>query len=426
MDAALGILNGGLTINAANITGLISASQIDLNGVGSALANVSTFLTTMQNTVASNSQFLTNLFNSATTNPAFITALTNIFTSASNTTNNTALQALINALIAAELANSTFSTAIANAVTAALQDGSSLPAGVTTLWNIPDVSVLFPPPRNAQSATTPASTATTVTVQTTGTAPDTQQTSLQTVQTTPSTTIVTQPEYSPLPMAVIAPINQGTCNGELPIASAVNAGWYYTVAGSAIARIANRRRGMEFKDGAIVVSDGNQWFEAFQDSGSMYPKAFNFDLFTIPVRAEQLHNSTRFGASFAIALGLLGNATGEYILRLRTGTAQQTSGGGMNLSQITWDAPIIEERIIISAVPAVHPFGYTVNSSSSGVLTATKTLYGATGSAANPSNGANFVLKASLESFDVSNCADPRGAVSIIMQNARASIVTTS
>ena len=411
LDAALGIFNGNLKINASNITGQIDSDQIDLAGLGSALANVGSFVSTFQQ-LASNSQFLTNLFNAAQTNPAFVAALTSVVSNSSNAS-------LISALIAALLANGSFSAAINTAVTDALQDGSQLPSGVTTLFEIPNLTDLYPSPRNAPTSQTPASTVT----QTSGSNSGTSSTQTTTTQANPAATVQTLPVYAPLPKAVVVPIDKGTVNGELPLASFQNVNWKYLVQGSATAHTRGRSQGQVFRDGTIVVSDGKQWYAAFADaSGTLYPISMRRELFTLAVRAEQLWAGTRFSTTFGLSLALLGDVTGEYLLRVRTGTAAQAAGGGANLSQVNWDAPVIEERIILSNVTTIHAFGFAVTNTA-GALTASKTLYGKSSDAQAPAT-ANFVLKAALDCFDVSGREpNPCGAVSLIMTNARASIV---
>jgi hypothetical protein len=411
---------GWPNIPANKIVGTLGTNQIDLTGLSTALATNAAFLTTLQ-TLATNQQFLTSIFGGASTNQAFLDAITNIF---ANSTTNTADAALLAALVTAMLGNPTFAAAIATQVTNALQDGSQLPAGVITLYNIPGISDLFPAPRTLPTSTTPAVTATqtTGTAVTTGTNPDTttQNTQVTTVQTTPATTTVNKVLYAPLPMAVANPVDKGTINGELPVASPLNANWKYLVQGSATARVNGQRRGCVFPDGTIVVSDGRQWYAARLDGGSYYPLAMERELFTLPV---QLTPGTRFSTSFSEALALLGDVAGEYLLRIRTGVARQTSGGGMNLSQIAWDAPVLEKRLILCDVPTVKAFGYTVTCAANGTLTATSTLEGQTNAATLPSGGASFVVMASLECFDVSDSPDAFGAVSLIMGNARASVI---
>jgi len=405
IDAALGILNGNLSINAANITGLISASQLDLNGLGTALAGSSTFLSTLQSLIT-NATLLNNLFNAAATNSAFIAALTSIV-------QNSAASSFLSALTTAQMSNSTFTTALNNAVSAALQGSAVLPAGMTVLYNVPNVVDLYPSPRTAPSAA--SSTSAQSTTGSGGSA------SLSTASATPTPAILAI--YQPLPKSVAVPVNQGIITGDLPLAFAGNAGWYYTVSGSATARTVGQRRGLVFRDGTVVVSDGNQWYEVFADSGSFYPACMNRELFTLAVRAEQIWNGCTFAVNFPVSVGLLGGAGGQYRFRLRTGSPQAIAGGGLNFANVAWNAPVIDEPIILTDVTTVHTFGYSVTNNN-GALSATKRLY-ANSVAATAPGSANFVVRASLECFDVDETDDPcaSGAVALVMTNARASIM---
>jgi len=121
-------------------------------------------------------------------------------------------------------------------------------------------------------------------------------------------------------------------------------------------------------------------------------------------------------------------------------TAPNGRSTGVNLGTINWhsESPIIDHRIILTNVPAVHSFGVEIIRSAAGTLNCNRILYGGKESAptyfagttderkACP-NTANFALRARLSRFDTRDDAwDPRGLVVLIGLNREVGVTDSN
>lgn len=363
-------------IPANKLTGTIDLARLDLAALAKALQTTPEFLTALRELVK-DTTVLDNIATGLATRESFLETLKTLI----------ADPALITALMAALKLNADFLAAIRAGTLDALQGTGVLPNGAVVMV-IPDKIESFPP------------------LLSTATDPD--------------------PEFSSLLGALHTTTDLGTVEGELPSPGS-NGGKRATIgAAGAHASTAGQWRGQDFKAGDVVACNGVQWFLGTLDGATVFPKAFERELFTIRIDEDELALGTRFAVAWPLALKLRGNAEGQYVLRLWLGTVNAASGTNVrpNISTISWDStPLITRTIIVTDVEVIQGFAYTVTRAAGGTITATKTINSATSSATAPGS-ANFALRATLDRFDVEDVTDPRGEVSIRMTAAKASIVT--
>lgn len=355
------IVNGSITPDKLDLEALAAALKLSAKFLETlvALMGDTSVLTAIANSLLTSDSFLTNLANNAT----FVNALT------SNATFVTNL-----------LSNPTFLTAI-KTVFLDLAQGALL--GDAILIRLPDHDAAFPP---MLAGSTPAA-----------------------------------PLYPTLPAVQISPANLGggTVTGYVVRAAAANANKKLTVV--TVAHLAPHRR-KTFADGAVIFSDGFDWWKAAVDGTNYYAAEFDRQLFALHVNETMLGPGTRFAVSFAFSLQLLGGLEGYYLFELRRGTANSATVSPRNLSDVTWDEVVISQPLILSDSAVNHVFGYTVTRTAGDVLSATKKSYLLTAAATAPA-APKFVLEARLTHFDMDSTAAPRGQVKLIMKAAAASIV---
>lgn len=233
--------------------------------------------------------------------------------------------------------------------------------------------------------------------------------------------LLTGGSFDHLPLVQISPtdLGAGTVTGYVVKAAAANAGKKLTVV--TVAHLPPHRR-KTFADGAVIFSDGFDWWLAAVDGTEYYAAEFDRALFSMHINDQMLALGTRFAVRFAFDLSLAGNCGGRYTFELRRGTVNSAGSAPLNFSDVTWNDTIIVEALVLSDSAVSHVFGFAVERSATNVLTATKTSYLATAAATAPA-AAKFVLQARLTRFDVENVAAPRGQVRLLMKSAAASIV---
>lgn len=141
---------------------------------------------------------------------------------------------------------------------------------------------------------------------------------------------------------------------------------------------------------------------------SYYPENFERTLFTIHVSERQLRLRKKFEVRFAMEMAVLkANTSAFWTLVIEVGERTQATSPattGANLAAIVWrGTPLLEERITIGPVSAIHQFGMRVERalvSSVDTLTATGLLYGDEVGGIVPPKSANFALRARLIRFD--------------------------
>lgn len=155
---------------------------------------------------------------------------------------------------------------------------------------------------------------------------------------------------------------------------------------------------------------------------SFYPTQFERELFTVHINERQLRTGKTLKLNFALEAALYGaNTSAQWSLILELGEAEAATTPaltGMNLSRLKWrGTPILEQRLIISPVTALHRFGVTVDRYSvegADRFRVTPLLYGASGSLAAPPSSANFAIRGKLARFDTEDGeSNPSGFVAL-------------
>lgn len=381
LDAAIAALSGEGLVPAARISGKLSPSQIDLDALSAALGTNGECLATLRGLIG-DARIIDAIAGALGGNTTFIETLK---TAVANPD-------VSGAIVDAIKDDADFLSLMRSAILSALQTGGALPDGAI-LIEIPDLVETYPAPRLA-----------------------------------PGDGEITPVEFfSPIPRAVFGVADGGTLTGTLAKPGGTASAHYYTVSGQSRSQSIPGARGEIFSSGQKITHDGRVWYAARIDGTSAYPLALERELWTIHVSEEMLAQSTRFAAAFTAALRLAGNTRGQAVVRVLSGTAPQQAGTGvgLNLADIAWDSePMIEQRVILSPGTVHHGFAFEIERDAEGEISATKTLYTKTSEATPPTGGASFVLRAELVMVDVENTVgDPRGAITLSMRGARASIV---
>ncbi len=106
------------------------------------------------------------------------------------------------------------------------------------------------------------------------------------------------------------------------------------------------------------------------------------------------------------------------------GTPNATRVANSNLSTISTVETVIDVPIVVTDALNSHTFGYAVERSAEGVLTATKQIYTKTGIVASAPGSAKFTLRGLLSRADFQDVASPRGQLKLITPTGQlASIV---
>jgi hypothetical protein len=165
-------------------------------------------------------------------------------------------------------------------------------------------------------------------------------------------------------------------------------------------------------------------YEVRKAGTSYFPAEYEHDLFMLWVAAEMFPSKRAFNIDAKPVLQLLGNARAEYILEVAFGTITEATGTGIaaNIAGITWAAPVISQRVLLSSAIVTHPFGVAVRSDAGSVLTATASIYGRAQTATPPTASA-FALRARLLNFDTEDRASARGLISLTMEETQALII---
>jgi hypothetical protein len=186
----------------------------------------------------------------------------------------------------------------------------------------------------------------------------------------------------------------------------------------------NRRAWPVALDGH-VASNGSVLYEVRKAGTSYFPAEYEHDLFMLWVAAEMFPSKRAFNIDAKPVLQLLGNARAEYMLEVAFGTITEAAGTGIaaNLAGITWAAPVISQRVLLSSAIVTHPFGVAVRSDAESVLTATASIYGRVQTVTPPAASA-FALRARLLNFDTEDRSSARGLISLTMEETQALITT--
>ena len=228
-----------------------------------------------------------------------------------------------------------------------------------------------------------------------------------------------------LARAIPAFLTGGGISDELPLPDASNANRVYVVAGGAGSAPVRWRARQTFAAGALVASDGQQWFEVRTEGGNAYPAEMERELFTLTVSSAMLSNA-RFACSGEMWLSLSGpcarTTRARYVLRIEHGATV-----GPLLNDVAWTTAF-DLPLLVGTAATAHAFGFSVERTTAGVMTAKKSLYGTETVIPAPAT-ADFLVRASLCCFDLEDVtgnttgAAPVGQMVARLNNPRASVV---
>jgi len=220
------------------------------------------------------------------------------------------------------------------------------------------------------------------------------------------------------PPLMLPAVHDGTLTDPLPdpLPSAA-AGTVWVADGRTLIPGGGGIRSAYVEDNGFIASDGRMLYPATRSgtTNSYHPAAFERTLFAMAVNDKMLALGRTFEATFGVLAQLAHhNCKAQWILSLQLGTfAADTTPStvGLNLSGVTWAAPVFEQPIVLSRIAQSHFFGVRIKRLA-GEFTLDQQIYGVWGgnNAAAPAN-ANFAIRARLDRFDTENATDPRGWV---------------
>ena len=180
-----------------------------------------------------------------------------------------------------------------------------------------------------------------------------------------------------------------------------------------------RGRVVTSADAPALMSDGYFWWLAKEGPADVfYPTELDRVLWELSVSPQLLAPGRRLRIDWAFLVALVAERPelrGTYMLRVRKGApAAEDFDGAPNIEGIAWDEDdgdeelLFEQRITLTRAGISHAFAVEVARDSEGALTASKTLYGKTTSAT-PPQSTDFILRAELSRFDLTNYSEPMG-----------------
>jgi hypothetical protein len=169
--------------------------------------------------------------------------------------------------------------------------------------------------------------------------------------------------------------------------------------------------------GGFAASDGrllyavNRW----GSTNSYYPASFERTLFAFAVNDQMLAINRRLQCMFGIEAQLVGaTCKAQWVLSIELGVFESESAPaplGLNLENVAWGAPVVEQAIVLTRLAQTHFFGVRVQRKAAEFLLDSQ-KYGiwSPHNDAAPTS-ANFAVRARLTRFDTENRENPRGWV---------------
>lgn len=405
-DALLNAMpDGWPNIPGSNIAdGTMTAAKLNLADVIAALEQSPAFLEMLRRLVK-DATLITNLVTEFQTN----TALAQVFNS------------FVGAITTVFISDPQLTQLIRTIVLNVLQGGVALlPAG-STVFAIPDFELIAPPPLSAPAPSTKVNVVQAVSSQVAVGDNTTTTTGNQTVS-------VETPGIRPL-YAELAPslwsndLDETTLTGRLPGTPA--AAKVYTVgAGGAqsVSQTGIRRRGERFTAGERIAMVNGFWQRVSPGSSGTiwHPSETERTIWDLEVGDQYLWPGTRLSVNFVLQLALLGGARGRIYLIIESAAFTPDT----NEQQVYSWQEICAERLALTEAVGYHSIRLEITRAGNGTLSGLYKLAGKRTDFA-PA-GANLALRARLSRFTVSsafsNTAPARGAVSVKMNGALASI----
>ena len=222
------------------------------------------------------------------------------------------------------------------------------------------------------------------------------------------------PARAPYMLPAVHDATTAALPGTLP---APAAGTVWEAASRTLIPIGGGVRSGYVEAGGFVASDGRVIYPAnrWSTSSSYYPASHERTLWSLAINDKMLALGRTFEVVFGVQAQLVGaTCQAQWVLVVELGTygADTTPGTpGLNLSGVTWGAPVFEQAFVLSPLAQSHFFGIRIKRLANS-FTLDQQLYGVWGgnNAAAPAS-ANFAIRARLTRFDTENRDDPRGWV---------------
>lgn len=308
-DAAIGLLSGTLSLAASRIAGRLTAEQLDISSLATALRTNAAFLTTLRDLVK-DPALIENIAERLAVSAKFLETLIALATSAD----------FLTAFVPALLDSEAFDTALAARVLLVLQGGSALPDG-TILVTVPDFRVTLPPPYT-----------------------------LGTVEGEPVI------GYGELPAARTGLSAGADLTGEL---SPTIVATVHTVGSSgATSQDFGARRGADFAEDATIVNPFGWWYEVtnFGSGTDWWPVETEQTLFDLAISAGDFFPESQFLIAAPVQIGLAGGQEATAILVLESGV--ETFEATTQLASLTWTA-LASWTLALNSATAFRKIAYT-------------------------------------------------------------------
>jgi hypothetical protein len=408
IDAALGVFGGSLQIPAANITGTLTAAQIDLASLNTAQMSSATFISALNTVLGASTTILSTISAGLTQLDTFVTNLSTLITT--NTT-------LGNSIVTMLGANNNFPSLITEAVQNVLSGGGPIfPEGVIPI-TISPVLKLLPSGRLPLGLDLRTLTTGVVLLEEPPPSWIKRPAGLLPAMHKSAATTFSDPELPPSPTSGTVYQSTGTPDVIIPSGFGL--------------------RGSRLKTGEYAAylersADlPGQWYRVTRSGSttSYFPTDLAEELFRIELNDAMLSLGGVFTVQFTLDLGIVaGNVTAQTRILIEHGTASSQSTPSTpaaNLDTVTWNGtPLLNQEIKLTGTRQLHAFGARVSRSASNVVTAEQLKYLTWATAGSSPASANFYLRARLCEFDTENAiADPRGYFYLAMPAVRAGVL---
>ena len=405
IEAAIGIINGDLTINASQITSLIEGAQIDLTSLTSLFASNPSFVTALTSVLNSSTNVQETIATFLSTSDTFATTLETLVTSSTT---------IVDSLAESLTENNTFTTFLDERLIAILTGtAGALPAGTQPML-VPAFNRAVPPAREITGGSITETLGTEGATQVSG--------GNSTVTTRPASTTsrLKVASFGTLSPSILAADAEGAGELEGVLPATATYGSIYTVgAGGAESLTGTGRRGQSFAPGALIAFAAGHWYEVVALPSDYHAVENEMELAKLHVTAAALYAGTAFSAVFPIWLKLASdprqriNASASLILEKGTRTGA--------LASISW-AALATVPVVLADALALTELSLLVNLSAAAAYTASVKVNGKETST--PTfTGSDFSLRVRLSLVDFEDApATPRGSLIVKMTAARAGI----
>jgi hypothetical protein len=185
--------------------------------------------------------------------------------------------------------------------------------------------------------------------------------------------------------------------------------------------------------GGIVIYDEGRIYQGRQDGANKtyYPVPYEVELFRVPINANQFRVGRTLEVKFGLILQMLAKTDAQWRVIIDAANLSEVTSPanqGMNISSADYNQDkLLDHRVMLTEALVPHVLGVRLVRTLSGeniVINADKNLYGTYESTIGTPAGANFILRARLINFDISNTSDDvRGWVGYSLKGVENDII---